>query len=117
MSAVGLYVSIFSFARRTVRIVAEGRTRITVAVLYKNGRTFRTTIALDRVIAVPIATADALTKSLTAFGSFSEMLCAKGGYRPTIMPTTIAARLLRQAYDQAQVRRGDARRAYPAVAK
>lgn len=110
-TTVGLYVKIEAWGVRMVRIVREGRTRITVAVVLKNGRRYTRTVTM-RDIAVPASTADILTKQLTAFGSLREMADAAGNYRPTILPRSIGHRLLAAAYDSFQKSRGDARRAY-----
>ncbi len=57
-------------------------------------------------------TANNLTRSLTAFGSFEELLTTPD-YFPTLLSRTGAkAVALADAYDAAQAARGDARRAY-----
>lgn len=64
--------------------------------------------------------ADKLTRELTAFRSFDEMLTAPGNYRPTLMchPDDFSSRdgcrlmYLADLYDAAQRERGDPRRAY-----
>jgi len=55
--------------------------------------------------------ADAVTRFLTGFDTFGEMLRAPGGYRPTILQDGLYA-LLAESYDAAQRERKDARRAY-----
>lgn len=56
---------------------------------------------------------DGLTAQLTAFTSFSEMVNAPGGYRPTIQPRYGREYLdLADGYDAFQAARGDDRRAY-----
>lgn len=60
---------------------------------------------------------DWLTRRLTAFASFDEMLEAPGGYRPTMIIQRGNARdwrwqLLADAYDLGQIKRGDPRRVY-----
>lgn len=55
---------------------------------------------------------DKLTRDLTAFDSLADMLNAEGGYRPTILPRDERHIVLADAYDAAQIRRGDERRAY-----
>jgi hypothetical protein len=55
---------------------------------------------------------DALTNQLTAFSSFSELLSDPvPTYRPTLRNTGLW-RLLANAYDLAQKRSGDPRRAF-----
>lgn len=63
---------------------------------------------------------DALTRQLTAFDCFHELLHAKGGYRPSLRcvsgcPGGKNIRKLTRladAYDQAQAECGDPRRAF-----
>lgn len=55
--------------------------------------------------------AERLVKDCCAFGSFEELLSAKGDYRPSLYGSE-SARLLADVYDFVQARRGDARRAY-----
>lgn len=55
---------------------------------------------------------DWLTARLTAFETLSEMLNTSPNYRPTILPSDFRYSLLADAYDVAQERRGDARRAW-----
>lgn len=64
--------------------------------------------------------ADKLTRALTGFSSFFDMLQAAGNYRPSIHCSTRnrdeahrrELQELADLYDQAQAARGDARRAY-----
>ena len=57
--------------------------------------------------------ADELTRTLTAFESFSAMVEKTApSYRPSIYPLTWRERLLADLYDQAQEKRDDPRRAY-----
>ena len=57
---------------------------------------------------------DWVTVRLTAFSSFKEMVeGTHHSYRPTIMPRNAQYRFLADQYDMAQMRRGDARRAFP----
>ena len=53
---------------------------------------------------------DALTRELTAFESFQDLLVARGGYRPSLNRETPGAKQLANAYDQAQAQRNDPRR-------
>jgi hypothetical protein len=56
---------------------------------------------------------DDLTRRLTAFESFREMVSDTAPqYRPTIRPRTFRERVLADAYDMAQERRNDPRRAW-----
>ena len=55
---------------------------------------------------------DSLTAELTAFGTFEELLDTSPNYRPTIYPRDERHVALANAYDAAQLARGDARRAY-----
>jgi len=63
---------------------------------------------------------DALTRRLTAFNSFHDLLDAKGGYRPSLRCVSGCPggqnipelKRLADAYDQAQAERGDPRRAF-----
>jgi len=63
---------------------------------------------------------DALTRRLTAFNSFNNLLHAKGGYRPSLRCVSgcpigkniSELKRLADAYDHAQVQRGDPRRAF-----
>lgn len=55
---------------------------------------------------------DVLTKRLTMFDTFGELLDAPGGYRPTFNPRTRTGRMLADAYDRAQQQRGDGRKAF-----
>lgn len=48
----------------------------------------------------------------TAFKTFEDLLNAKGGYRPSIPVGHEWGRVLANAYDEAQEKRGDYRRAY-----
>lgn len=65
---------------------------------------------------VEIAESDRLTRSLTAFDSFAELLNAAGNYRPTIFERDADHRRLADLYDAAQAERGDSRRAYRGLA-
>lgn len=62
---------------------------------------------------------DRLTRRLTAFTSFQDMLDAHPGYTPSIYPyhhyrtrRKLQYRCLARQYDLAQERRGDSRRCY-----
>lgn len=63
---------------------------------------------------------DALTRRLTAFNSFHDLLDAKGGYRPSLRcisgcpsgQNIPELKRLADAYDQVQAQRGDPRRAF-----
>jgi len=55
---------------------------------------------------------DQLTRDLTAFNTFREMLDTSSSYRPTILPRDVRYVLLADAYDVAMIGRGDPRRAY-----
>lgn len=106
---------IYYGGRHYVGTVAKvGRLRVGVTFKTRRGRTVRTTFrADDPALRWTAGTADDLTRRLTAFGSLTEMLDARGGYRPTIYPRDAAHLALRAAYDHAQRVRGDERRAYP----
>ena len=61
--------------------------------------------------------ADAFTIKHTAFNSFQEMLDAAGGYFPTLetesgTKESHERQFLANMYDEAQVSRGDSRKAY-----
>jgi hypothetical protein len=60
------------------------------------------------------STLDKLTRELTGFDTFAQMLNAGGDYRPTILPQPDDRRyeMLADAYDGEQEYRGDPRRAY-----
>lgn len=53
---------------------------------------------------------DGLTRQLTAFDSFPRLLRAHGDYRPTLRGA--GSKWLADAYDRAQVERGDTRCAF-----
>ena len=55
---------------------------------------------------------DTLTRELTAFNTFAEMVDSAPQYRPTIMPRDMRHVDLADAYDAYQAARGDERRAY-----
>lgn len=55
---------------------------------------------------------DQITRQLTAFRSFQDLLDAEGNYRPSIYLQTWESWTLAEAYDRAQEGRGDPRRAY-----
>ena len=55
---------------------------------------------------------DQLTRALTAFNTFRELLETSDNYRPTIYQTTPDHVKLSDAYDLAQIGRGDPRRTY-----
>jgi hypothetical protein len=56
---------------------------------------------------------DYMTRKLTGFDSFKEMTeRTHASYRPTILPRSWRERFLADAYDVAQERRGDPRRAW-----
>jgi hypothetical protein len=115
-TTVGLNVYMYCWGWRMVRIRKEGRTRVYVSVRLKNGRVIHKAVRPNE-LRLPESTANILTKQLTAVGSFSELVNAKGGYRPTLLPRSLGYRLLAVAYDQYQIRRGDNRRAHTGVAK
>lgn len=54
---------------------------------------------------------DALTRAVTSFGTFAELV-DEPGYFPTLAGEDYEEQTLADAYDAAQVARGDARRAY-----
>ena len=57
---------------------------------------------------------DVITKNITCFTSFKALINAKGNYTPTLRQDYygLPAQVLIRAYDKAQQRRGDRRRAY-----
>jgi len=56
---------------------------------------------------------DAVVRSIACgFGTFTELLDAKGNYRPTLSMGHLHADILADCYDAAQEARGDERRAY-----
>lgn len=55
---------------------------------------------------------DTITREQTAFSSLWEMLAGKGGYRPSIEVTDFDRYRMAEAYDAAQIERGDPRRAF-----
>lgn len=59
---------------------------------------------------------DRITRAISGFDSFEDLLNAKGGYRPTIMisryPFVSDERFLADQYDIYQAERGDNRRVY-----
>lgn len=55
---------------------------------------------------------EALVAKHSAFGSFQELLDAKGGYKPSLDMSNPECRQLATRYDLAQIVRGDSRRAY-----
>lgn len=55
---------------------------------------------------------DTITREQTAFSSLDEMLAGKGGYRPSIEVTDFDRYRMAEAYDAAQIERGDERRAF-----
>lgn len=55
---------------------------------------------------------DWLTAKLTGFDTFTAMVEAQGSYRPTILPRNWRYEALANAYDAAQERRRDPRRAF-----
>ena len=55
---------------------------------------------------------DQITREQTAFTSLDEMLAGKGGYRPSIEVTDFDRYRMAEAYDAAQIERGDERRAF-----
>lgn len=55
---------------------------------------------------------DRLTRSLTAFDSFQGLLDAPGGYFPSLKAGSYPHTVLAKAYDTAQAKRGDSRRAF-----
>jgi hypothetical protein len=55
---------------------------------------------------------DHITRNLSAFESFQDILDAQGGYRPSIYLVSPASWTLAEAYDKAQEERGDPRRAF-----
>ena len=59
---------------------------------------------------------DKLTRDVTAFNSFAELVNAAGGYRPTILPRDRQHIDLADAYDAFQAERSDARRAWRGTA-
>ncbi|MGE3549765.1 MAG: hypothetical protein AB7I29_07705 [Geobacter sp.] len=61
---------------------------------------------------VSIDDLDRICKHYTAFGSFNELVFAKGDYRPSLDCTSPDLLALANAYDKAQQLHGDARRAF-----
>jgi hypothetical protein len=59
-----------------------------------------------------LETNDVLTRKHTAFSSFSGLVNAKGGYRPTLRNDDPEVWALAEMYDEYQACQGDARRAY-----
>lgn len=55
---------------------------------------------------------DTLTRTLTAFATFQDLLDAQGGYRPSLVKRDAQTFALANAYDAAQSKRGDSRRAF-----
>ena len=55
---------------------------------------------------------DRITRTLTAFKSFQELLDAPGGYFPSLRAGSLFHTVLAGAYDKAQAKRGDTRRAF-----
>lgn len=60
---------------------------------------------------------DEITRKLSSFVTFEELLGAAGGYRPTIHPDSPDKVRLADAYDAAQAERGDPRRAFRGSAR
>lgn len=58
------------------------------------------------------ARADYLTRTLSAFSSFEDLITADGNYRPSLSRATPETRELGALYDAAQQARGDDRRAF-----
>lgn len=56
-------------------------------------------------------TLDKITRQHTAFKSFKALLCAPGGYRPTLEVRNADRWILANEYDKAQAARHDNRRA------
>jgi hypothetical protein len=113
----GARVGVVAYGGRTYpgTIIKVGRVRVTVVFKPPTGR--RHEITVDPEDGDIVATVDlrrALTRALTAFDTFEELVDARGGYRPTIYRDTAAKRLLRAAYDRWQRMRNDDRRAHPA---
>jgi len=55
---------------------------------------------------------DDIVKAMSPFNSFKALINAQGNYRPTIRYRGFNSALLAKAYDKAQEKRGDTRRAY-----
>ena len=55
---------------------------------------------------------DKITRRLTAFNSFDELLNAAPDYTPTLLARAAGARTLIKAYNKAMRARGDKRTAY-----
>ena len=63
---------------------------------------------------VTVIELDRIVKEVSSFKSFRGLINAKGGYRPTIRTDILGVRgeILAKAYNKAQAKRGDHRRAY-----
>ncbi|QQG66337.1 hypothetical protein [Desulfobulbus oligotrophicus] len=62
---------------------------------------------------MPFFYLDQLTVKYTAFPRFADLLEAGGGYRPSLRTSVSSSQaMLAGAYDRAQSRRGDKRRAF-----
>lgn len=90
------------------------RSRVVVSWRYHNGRaTSKTLPAATAPVRLDDPSLDRLTRAVTAFDSFRDLVVASGGYRPTLRPGCPWRDLLAREYDSAQRSRGDDRRAYP----
>jgi hypothetical protein len=89
-----------------------GRTRVRVDFRTPSNGTQHSRSFRVEDVSIGHALAERLTRALTCSDSLYELLNAKGGYRPTILQRDVPHRLLVQAYDRAQARRGDPRRAF-----
>lgn len=99
------------------RIVKVNRRRIVVSYFTRTMQRNKVERPLERSIpadgfVLESATLDVVTRDLTAFPTFAEMVNAQGGYRPTIREETALHILLANAYDKYQANRGDSRRAH-----
>ncbi len=110
--AVGLHPRVWSWGSRRALILAVGPRRLKVTWRLKNGRVLTHDLRPTQLDGLPVGELDALTRSLTAMGSFRELIEAAGGYRPTILPRDASYMLLAVEYDRAQHRRKDPRRAF-----
>jgi hypothetical protein len=99
------------------RIVKVNRRRLVVSYFTRTMQRNKVEKPIERSIpadgfTLDSVTLDVVTRDLTAFPTFSEMVNAQGGYRPTIREETALHILLANAYDKYQTNRGDSRRAH-----
>lgn len=107
-----LFVSFFWCGRRSGRVVKIGRTTVTVAFATRTtGPKVRTRSIHGSDVQLTGRSTDEATRQVTAFASFSDLVNAKGGYRPTLMGDGLQ-QVLANTYDAFQKARGDERRAF-----